>query len=242
MRILLLCLALCIANIAGAETVLMGAEDDWAPYSSIIKGEARGFAVDVIREAFAAVGLDVKFVVIPYVRCMAMAKRGELVGCFDAVPNQLIINNYLWHDKPLFVTRMNIYALADSKEIGLKAADLEGKTVGTTRDYEYGDPFDLNTKIVREVSNRNDQGFRKLLAGRMQYMAAEEKIAKLVFAKYPKEFAGKFKEVGTVDTPGLYIAFTKKSPLGAKYLEKFNQGYAIIVKNHKYRALEAAWF
>ncbi|NRR31391.1 transporter substrate-binding domain-containing protein [Oxalobacteraceae bacterium] len=226
---------------AAAESVLIGAEDDWAPYSAIVDGEARGFAVDVVREAFAAVGVQAHFEVLPYVRCMAMAKAGQLIGCFDAVPNHLIDGHYLWHAQPLFRARMNVYALASSREHGLSAQDFEGKTVGVTRDYEYGDEFDLNTRIRREVAARNEQGFRKLLAGRMQYMAAEERIAKALFARYPA-FAGKFREVGTVATPGLYVAFTKSVPQGARYLNKFNEGYAIIVRNGRYKALENKWF
>lgn len=242
MKLFLLFLALAGPAVAASDTVVIGAEDDWAPYSSLVNGEARGFAVDVVRESFAAVGVKVKFVVLPYVRCMAMAKMGKLSGCFDAVPNRLIIDSYLWHDTPLFMTRMNVYALASSREQGLTASDLEGKTVGVTRDYEYGDEFDLSTRIKREVSARNDQGFRKLLAGRMQYMAAEERIANAVFARNPSAFAGKFKRVGTVATPGLYVAFTRNAPDGAKYLAKFNKGYAAIVKNQRYKAIEAVWF
>ncbi|MES2259611.1 MAG: transporter substrate-binding domain-containing protein [Pseudomonadota bacterium] len=227
---------------AGAETVVIGAEDDWAPYSSSVDGEARGFAVDVVRESFAAVGLQVKFVALPYVRCMAMAKAGQLSGCFDAVPNRLIVDSYLWHAVPLFKARMNVYALAASNEHGLTARDFEGKTVGVTLDYEYGDEFDLNTRIRREVGTTNELGFRKLMVGRMPYMAAEEKIARALFVRHADQFAGKFKEVGTVATPGLYLAFTKNTPDGAGYLRKFNEGYALLHKNGRYKALEARWF
>lgn len=224
-----------------AQQLVIGAEDDWAPYSSNVDGQARGFAVDVVREAYAAAGVNVTFRVLPYVRCMAMVRLGELAGCFDAVPNHLIAERYLWPGKPLFSTRMNVYALAGSAEHGLHARDFEGKTVGVTRDYEYGDAFDLDPKIVREVGTKNEQGFRKLLAGRMQYMAAEERIAKALFVRYP-QFCGKFKEVGTVATPGLYIAFSKNDPAAAGHLHKFNEGFALLHKSGRYKELEARWF
>lgn len=241
-RLLSLISLLCAVVPAQAETITVGAEDDWAPYSSVVERKAQGFAVDVVREAFAAVNVSVNFEVLPYVRCLAQAKAGHLVGCFDAVPNAVISSAYLWHDHPLFTTRMNVYGLAGSTEGGLTAASLEGKTVGVARDYEYGDEFDLNAKIVRRVVDKNEYGFKMLLAKRIAYMAAEERIAKDLFAKYPQAFGGKFKLVGTVATPGLYMAFTKASPDGAKYLAKFNQGYALIRKNGKYRAIERKWF
>jgi polar amino acid transport system substrate-binding protein len=242
MKSLIVSLLLALAPFASAETITIGAEDDWAPYSSVVDNRAQGFAVDVVREAFAAVNVTVNFEVLPYVRCLAQAKAGHIVGCFDAVPNAMISPSYLWHAQPLFTTHMNVYALASSSEHGLVAPSLEGKTVGVARDYEYGDAFDLNTKIVRKVVDRNDSGFKMLLARRIAYMAAEERIANALFAKYPGAFGGKFKMVGTVATPGLYMAFTKASPDGAKYLAKFNQGYALIRNTGRYAALERKWF
>ncbi|RFP15736.1 MULTISPECIES: ABC transporter substrate-binding protein [unclassified Duganella] len=243
MKYLLCCLVLaCGLASASAETITLGAEDDWAPYSSAVERSARGFAVDVIREAFAAVGVTVNFEVLPYARCLDDTKRGRLVGCFDAVPNAMIGGSFLWHKHPLFTTHMNVYALSDSPESGLTAHQLEGKTVGVERGYEYGDEFDLNTKIVRRIVDKNVQGFRMLLAKRIQYMAAEERIAKALFIKEAAEFGGKFKLVGTVATPGLFIAFSKAGPDGAKYLAQFNRGYTIIRDNGRYKAIEAIWF
>lgn len=244
MKFFLVCCMLLLgaAPRTAAETITVGAEDDWAPYSSVVERRAQGFAVDVVREAFGAVNVTVNFEVLPYVRCLAQAKAGHIIGCFDAVPNQMISASYLWHAHPLFTTRMNVYALAGSKEQGLSAARLEGRTVGVARDYEYGDEFDLNTKIVRRVVDKNEHGFKMLLARRIEYMAAEERIANALFAKYPQTFGGKFKMVGTVATPGLYMAFTKTTPDGAKYLAKFNQGYAAIRANGRYRAIERKWF
>jgi polar amino acid transport system substrate-binding protein len=73
---------------------------------------------------------------------------------------------------------MNVYALPGSTESGLSARALEGKSVGVVRDYEYGDEFDLNLRIVRKVVDKNEHGFKMLLSGRIAYMAAEERIAK----------------------------------------------------------------
>ncbi|WP_431479221.1 hypothetical protein [Massilia eburnea] len=61
---------------------------------------------------------------------------------------------------PLFSTRMNIYARAGSRQRGLRSKDLEGHTVGVQRDYEYGEAFDVNTRIRRRVVDKNEYGFR----------------------------------------------------------------------------------
>ncbi len=69
-----------------AEVVQIAAEDDWAPYSSVAAagGQPVGFAVDLVREAFATQGVEVRFVGVPFARCMYMAKLGQVAGCFNA--------------------------------------------------------------------------------------------------------------------------------------------------------------
>ena len=107
---------------AGAGPVVaIGAEDDWAPYSSAPQQHAQGFAVDVVREAFALAGIKAEFKALPYSRCMAETRTGQLTACFDAVPNSLVRPLYLWPRMPLFSTRMNIYARSGSRQRGLRA-------------------------------------------------------------------------------------------------------------------------
>jgi polar amino acid transport system substrate-binding protein len=227
---------------AGATTVVIGAEDDWAPYSSAKGRHAQGFAVDVVRDAYALVGITAQFKALPYSRCMAETRAGRLLACFDAVPNSLIAPHYLWPKLPLFATSMNIYARAGSSERNLRARDLEGRTVGVQRDYEYGDEFDLNTRIQRKVVDKNEQGFRMLLAGRVEYMAAEGRIANALFRDKPEQFNGKFTLVGTVAKPDLFIAFSRTAPGSAAMLDLFNQGYAKLRASPRYKELEDRWF
>lgn len=228
---------------AGAGPVVaIGAEDDWAPYSSAPQQHAQGFAVDVVREAFALAGIKAEFKALPYSRCMAETRTGQLTACFDAVPNSLVRPLYLWPRMPLFSTRMNIYARSGSRQRGLRAKDLEGHTVGVQRDYEYGEEFDVNTRIRRRVVDKNEYGFRMLMAARIEYMAAEERIANALFRSKPDEFAGRFTLVGTVATPDLFIAFSKTAPDGRRMLASFNEGYDKLRSSPRYKQIEDRWF
>lgn len=234
-------LATLLVQASAAPTVTIGAEDDWAPYSYGRDGHARGFAVDVVREAYALAGVTAQFKSLPYSRCMAETKAGRLLACFDAVPNSLVAPHYLWPQQPLFATHMNVYARAGSTERNLRARDLEGRTVGVQRDYEYGDAFDLNTRIVRRVVDKNEHGFRMLQVGRLDFMAAEARIADALFRSKPFEFEGKFVLAGTVATPQVFIAFSKDAPGSRAMLELFNQGYAKLRKSPRYKELEDRW-
>jgi len=223
-------------------TVTIGAEDDWAPYSSAPAGLPLGFAVDVVRESYALQGITVQFKALPYSRCMAETRAGRLTACFDAVPNSLIRPFYQWPRLPLFSTHMNIYARAGSPQRNLRTHDLEGHTVGVQRDYEYGEEFDVNTRIRRWIVDKNEYGFRMLMAGRIEYMAAEERIANNLFRSKASDFARRFTLVGTVATPELFIAFSNTAPGSTAMLARFNEGYALLRKSPRYKEIEERWF
>jgi len=224
-----------------AETVVIGAEDDWYPYSGVLDGKPHGFAEDIVAAAFQAVGIDVKYESLPYARCMAETRAGKLAGCFDAARNSLLEPHYLWHAQPLYVARINIYARSASPESGLTVKSLEGKRVAVTNNYEYGEAFDTDSQILRDVSNQDVQGFRKLAAGRVEYMVAYSKVADYLVGRYKAEFLGKFKVVGTTGAPGLYVAFSRAYPGAGQIVDKFNAGLDMIRKDGRYEGIEARW-
>ncbi|MFC4161737.1 substrate-binding periplasmic protein [Chitinimonas lacunae] len=226
---------------AQADSVTLGVEDDWAPYAAKVGNEAHGFAVDLVRAAYEAVGVEVSLVALPYARCMAEARVGKLVGCFDAARNSLLEERYFWHRQPLFRARVQIYAPSHSRDSDLTLRQLEGRVVGVTNGYEYGEEFERNPRILRSVSNRDEHSFRKLLARRVDYVIAYEKVAEYLMAENAADFRGRFKPVGVVTEAGLYIAFSKKHPDAPHYLEKFNRGLDAIMRNGKYRQIEASW-
>ncbi|WP_229208193.1 ABC transporter substrate-binding protein [Duganella sp. Root198D2] len=128
------------------------------------------------------------------------------------------------------------------RQRGLRAKDLEGHTVGVQRDYEYGEEFDVNTRIRRHVVDKNEYGFRMLMAGRIEYMAAEQRIAQALFRSKADEFAGRFTLVGTVATPDLFIAFSKSAPDSREMLARFNEGYDKLRNSPRYKQIEERWF
>lgn len=56
-----------------AEAITLVGEDSWYPCSAVKDGQNRGFAVDVVRVAYAAVNIDVKFIVAGRCQCQAQA-------------------------------------------------------------------------------------------------------------------------------------------------------------------------
>lgn len=147
--------------------VVVGAEDDWLPYSGLLRGSLQGMTPDIVRAAFAFTGQAVRFEVLPYARCLNQVRSGALVACFNTLRNARTEPEFLWHSPPLFKVRSRIYARADSRESTLRPADLEGRRVAVTHSYEYGPEFDDNPRIERVVGLRDENSFQMLVRGRV---------------------------------------------------------------------------
>ena len=241
LRSFIFILVLATAAPVHAETITLGAEDAWYPYSGVVNGEARGSTVDLVRAAFAAVNVEVKFRPLPYARCTNEVKEGRLLGCFNTARSNIVEPHYLWHKQPMFSARILIYARSDHTRRNLGVPELEGKQVIVSHTYEYGDAFDSNQKIIRQTAPADLNGFRMLLAKRGEYVLAYEKVANLLIKDNPAEFGGKIIPVGVIDELKLYISFSKTFPKSSRYVELFDQGFAIISKNGRLREIEKQW-
>ncbi|WKE67000.1 transporter substrate-binding domain-containing protein [Gallaecimonas kandeliae] len=223
-----------------AEEVVIGAEDDWYPYSGVQDGKAQGMAEDIVKAAFAARGIQVRFVLLPYVRCMNEVKAGKLLACFDTPRTSDVEADYLWHKVPLFSAAAYIYAKADSPEQGLGLQDLLGKSIATTRFYGYGEGFDGNTAIQQRPTDRDIFGLRQLIHGKVPYFAGFDRVMAYLETRYP-ELKTQVKVVGSIATTDIYMAFSKTFPGAEAKLAAFNEGLAEIHHQGRYHKLLADW-
>ncbi|WP_343623172.1 substrate-binding periplasmic protein [Roseateles puraquae] len=231
------------AGMAQTRTVVIGAEDDWYPYSAEVNGRPEGITVELVTAAFRAIGVEVRLESVPYVRCMAQTRTGSLVACFNTTRTVQIENDYAWPARPMFEERFLIWALADAptpRAGGLQVRDLEGQPVAVTRGYEYGSEFDGNTRIQRVVTSHDENNFRLLLRGRAAYTLAPDINARLLFKRQP-DLAGKFKVVGQLSAFGIYTAFSRRHPQSAEMLAAFDEGMKIIQANGTARAIHERW-
>lgn len=222
--------------------VVIGAENDWFPYSAERRGRAQGLTVELVTAAFMAVGIEAKFEVLPYARCMAQTRTGTLAACFNTTRTALIENDYLWPAKPMFNERFLIWARADDPRGGtpLQVRDLEGQPVAVTRGYEYGSEFDANPRINRVVTTHDENNFRLLLRGRARYTLAPDANTRLLVQQHP-ELADKFKVVGALSYFGIYTTFSRHHPDARRALAAFDEGMRLINANGVAKAIHERW-
>ena len=237
----LACVALAAMPAAAEQRVVIGAEDDWYPFSGVVNGQLRGMGVDIVRAAFAATGVNIELDVVPYARCLELTRQGKYVACFDTVRNRVTEADFQWPHAPLFRPEIGIYAHRLSGEHGVNVGSLAGKRVAVTRAYEYGEAFDTMSGVDRIVTDRDAYGFRMLAARRADYMLAYVRVADYVLAHAAKDVSDQIVLVGMAAQVDIYLAFSRTHPQAGKYLDLFERGFAMIERDGTWRAIEKRW-
>lgn len=236
-------LFLTLSNPGRADTLpvlKIGAEDDWYPYSGQREGRPVGMVPELVLAAFAAEGVQVELVSLPYSRCMKLTESNLLLGCFDTLRNPLLEKKFRWAAHPLLRARIDIYARSDAPDRSVHIGDLHGKKIGVTNGYEYGAPFDGDTTMQRDVGDSDLFAMRKLAAGRVDYALVYTRIASAAMRDHA-ELRGKVKPVGTLIEPEIFLSFAPNYPMAEKYIALFDAGMAQILKNGMYARIEARW-
>lgn len=224
------------------ERVRIGAEDDWRPFSYVANGQPKGFAVDVVRAAWAAVGIEVELVALPYARCMKEVDRAVLAGCFDTLRDAKLEQRYAWHQQPLFRTTIGIYGRVGTvpKHGTVALEDLRGKRVGTTHGYDYGAAFDDDRTMLRDVAPSDISSLRKLVAGRVDYALVFDRVANEIGRANPELGQG-FVRRGVLSEQSMYLSFSRDFPGVDRLIALFDQGLAKVRSSGEYVRIESRW-
>jgi ABC-type amino acid transport substrate-binding protein len=239
-----ICVALLAATGAAAapgKRVQILVEDAASPWSN--RG-GKGYANDMVRAAFAAAGVDVELVVVPYARCKAVVMQGGAVGCFSMSAGPELGKLVRFADKPLFSVTPKFYYNVDRKITARSVAELSrGMRVGIVHGYEYP-PFVAQlaqSGVVLETARSDVINLRKLAAGRIDValvmtdeMRSEELIERqagvtgiaFAFQSTPMES---------------FIGFSTIHPDGDAQRRHFNSGYRSITENGTRHGIQTSW-
>lgn len=239
---IILGLLICPQKVAESSSVIIAAEDAADPWS---KKNGTGYANDVVREAFEAVGIEVQFDVVPYARCKDMVQRGQVVACFSMSPEPGLEKTVTLSDEPLF----NVYFDYFQNKKKPLSAKLEkdihpGTVIGIVHDYEYPESaMKLKAKgVVFEEVNDEITNLKKLAHGRIDATIInhnETKPASDMIARAGVKGRVEFAFRGS--TMGSYLGFSKIHPDSEVMRMKFNEGYRIIHRNGTVKRIERRW-
>lgn len=226
-----------------AQTITLGAEDDAAPWSY---ANGSGYVNDLVRNAFAAVGWNVKYNVLPYARCKALTESGTLLGCFSSSRDQNTEQDMLFPNEPVFSAQNILFAPVDSTLEGCDPQRWGRKiTVGFVNEYEYLPAVEALQKsgnITIELSISEVLNLRKLNARRLDAaLITVDPVKRIELVAQQAKVTTAFKVVCDFGGAPAYVAFSKKHPQGAAALTAFNSGIALVIKNGTMARLQQQW-
>ncbi len=223
--------------------LVLAGEDDWSPYSSAEKPGADsesspvGFSVDLVRAVLATQGIQVKFINVPFARCMLYAKSGQVAGCFNATITDDNRADYIWHQPAMFEEELSIFARSGTQSPELRLSDLRGKRVGYTNGYTYPSEFMHDSRIQKSVAVSDAALIRMLVAKRVDYILLNRTPGWLRIDNTP-EFKGQIKRVGVLSMDGFWVAFSKQHPQGERLAKAFSAGLAQMRRDGSYQQLQ----
>lgn len=161
-------------------------------------------------------------------------------GCYEAISSKYEAD-YIKTKQELFQAEIAIFA-ADSYKgaVDLKLKNLEGKTVGVTNGYEYGEEYSTNKNLKTDTAPTDILGLKKLAAGRTDFFLIYSKVADYIMKENP-DLKGKVKRVGTVTVDKLYLTFSKKHKDGKKFADLLDKGLEKIKSDGTYKKIEDTW-
>ena len=225
-----------------AETVLIGAEDDWPPYSHRVAGksEPEGLTPRLVRQAFASQGIAVQFRTLPFARCMLEAERGTVAGCFNATRTSANQARYHWHATPMFEEELAIFARRSPDAAppmrALTQDDLRGSSVGITVGYTYPTSFMTDPRIQRKPATSDGNLLHMLAAGRVDYILVNTLPTWHRLHGEPA-LAGRVQRVGRIRVDGFWVAFTRAKPDGERLAQVFESGLQSIRRSGEHQRM-----
>ncbi len=210
------------------------------------KPDGTGYANDVVKAAFEAVGVPIRFHVAPYARCKYMAISGEAAACVSMSWDPSFAGRIRFADTPLIAVTPVYYENPSHPLTARSEAQLgKGIVIGTVRGYEYPESA-MKVKDRGAVFDENSSeqaNLEKLALGRLDavmvmsnhltghsHWALDAHVTHLVRIA----FASATCEYG-------YFGASTKHPDGLAALKQYNDGIRIITANGRLDQIRAKW-
>jgi polar amino acid transport system substrate-binding protein len=224
-RGVLLCwvLVLCCGRVFAGEAIIL-ATGEWPPFvSSSMAG--KGFVTEIVVAAARAAGYEPAIEIVPWARAEHLAKEGLVTGTFAWAKNDQR-SHYFLFTEPFSYTREKIFYLKKRFPALAYAglASLRGYTFGGTLSYGHVAILE-RAGLEVEVAESDEINLRKLEAGRFDFFAMDEIVARHAIADL---FPGRENEFGCLEDESLQapmgLMVSKSRPNATEFITRFNQG------------------
>ncbi len=209
---------------------------EWLPYVSEDL-EDLGFAVEVVRAAFNAVGIESEFQFMTWKKCERLVRIGKAFAAVpyiktDARTPFAIFSDPIGTSVGVFFYRKNDLGKLDYE----KLADLKKYKILGGAGYWYKPLFSKNDLNV-DYNLKNEMSFKKLYWGLADLVAENQFVGwGLIGRMFPGE-QHLFMSSKSFSKDTLHLMASKKYPNSKTLLEQFNKGLKIIHSSGIYNSL-----
>ena len=222
---------------AAAETLRI-ATGELPPYASAARPD-KGISLDIVRRAFAKVGIQVEYVFLPWTRAHVEALDGKWDATAAWGRNPERDKGFLISDNVLTEQWLVLYR-SDRSFAWSSLQDLKGLRIGTVADYTYTPDFWRMVKdgtLQADVAPDDVSNLHKLLAGRVDVVPLDRNVAcDLLGAKFTGEQARRVRAFPKLFVPDFttHVMMSAKHSLSAQRMEAFNRGLKALRQSGEY--------
>lgn len=213
----------------------LGAENSWPPYSNQY---GQGVSTNIVKAAFAKVGMTTKISVHPYARVLHDLKAGVLEGGYNVTRQENTEQDFIFGSEPILQANAHWYFAPGTRLPEGTPTDLpNGYKVGGIIGYEYGDIFERERPRFKEMRvSRQSQLVKLLLQGRIDaaIMFEAEAVETLKMMGLPENSVQKGMFNHTSD---IYLAFSRKHKKAIENAKAFDEGLRLLKASGEYRKL-----
>lgn len=246
------CAALLTMVVAGATPparaadIIRVASNEWCPYNCGPADDRPGYMVDVLTEAFAAVGHRIAYETRPRNRALREARMGFLDAVVGAVPRG--VERYVIPQTPLATVQPVLALRAQSRYRYDGPASLAPLLVGAVKGYNYTAEIDAYLAQAADDMTRTDLvfqhdaetlGLRKLTIGRIDAFLGYEAV--LAYLAERLALSDRLRLVPVGEPTHLYIAFSPASADSPRYAALFDEGMRILADSGRLAVLRAKY-
>lgn len=212
-------------------TILSASADDivissgeWSPFiSPNLKHE--GVYSHIVREVFALENTKVEYLYFPWVRSYKELLQDRVDASILWTKNKKREGEVLFSDP--IAPLVDVFFYRKDKFIDWRTmADFQGKEIGITRGYIYGDEFDQavqNKVFIASRANTDHANFKRLLAGRIDAFPITLDVALTLLKDFTEADRDNLvyskKIIRKVD---MYLIMNMENPTSHKRMELFN--------------------
>lgn len=203
----------------------------WPPFSYGKNSDSLigGYAVDFIREISVRTKTPVRLSIMPWLRCLSMAERGQMDGIMLLTPNE-DRRQFLRFTEPLLFDTNLLWYRADSSQVADRRTfdEFKGLRIGVVSGFNYGEAFAQareDLKLDVEAAPTVLSNFLRLERGWIDMFLVNQMVADYTLRDHPDLKALLVSKQGPFEPVGFHVGLARAGR-GAAMLGEFNAAIA----------------